>query len=108
MHAISINLEGWNPLRVPHLRSGCGQHRTSRLARSGFSGCQYMAEIKQPKHNWEEQSCFQLNLAKNLLHDRAEAERKFADEYSYMCQIDDCAKCEFLLFLLIGGWTLTL
>lgn len=63
---------------VPHLQSGCGQHKRNRLVRREFSGCRCMAGIKQHKHSQEEQVCFQLNLAKILFHLWAEAERKFA------------------------------
>lgn len=62
--------------------------------------------VKQTKCSWEEQSCFQLNLPKNLLHNWVEAERKFADESLPLT----CTKRngEFLLFLLICAWILSL
>jgi len=96
---------------VLYLQLGCGQHRTSRLTRSEFSGCRRRAGIKQPKSNQEGQSCVQLNLAKLLFHDWAEAERKFAGESLFLHvpkQMTVQNEGEFLLFLLICAWTLSL
>lgn len=71
---------------------------------SEFSRCWCTAGIKQPKHNWEEQSSFQPNLLKNLLCDWAEAERKSADEPLFLYVPKEMTmqkQGEFLLFLLI-------
>lgn len=56
-------------------------HRRGQLRRSRLAGANFLYTLaKQIKCSWEEWSYFQLNLAKNLLHDWVEVERKFSGE----------------------------
>lgn len=74
-------LHSWHFNSLRGLDSSCGPTFTvmDSTGGAGLPGANFPdALVKETKCSWEKQSCFQLNLSKNLLHDWVEAERKFA------------------------------